>query len=187
MTPINFTARFLADTSVSRIVTRDKTVPEQAAIVELDRNDKNDMEALYELSDIWNKRGTSYAYSIYCDAIKGYDYDDVVKEHYIALTTQKDNFDTLDSNKVLGLTLFSETNTPDNEINWLQVDPENNNSSKIDRNYKMVGSAIINYIKSAYPEKPVYVQSVENALDFYKKNGFDIRSENKPNSLYLEC
>jgi len=186
MTSISFTARYLAGATVSRVKADEKLKPVDVAIVELDKNDNSDMDALCEVAKSWNNRGKSYAYEVLCDATKGYEYDDVNREHYIALTSQKNDFEHLDADKVLGLTLFAETKKPENEICWLSVDPANNTKNKSGRKYKNIGSAIMNYLKTDYPEKPIYVQAISDAIPFYKKNGFEPRKIDRPCSLYLE-
>lgn len=183
MQPINFTANFIKNTQIKQCRTCDTFIDKEAAIVELDINDKNDIKSLYETASDWDSKGFTYTFEIFCDATKGYEYDDVKKEHYIALTTQKDNFENLEPDKIIGLSLFSETKKPENEINWLQVDPESNTERKYEREYKGGGRAIVNYIQETYTDKPIYVQSAKDAINFYRKCGFYPKDKNAPAQL----
>ncbi|MCM1264599.1 MAG: GNAT family N-acetyltransferase [Candidatus Gastranaerophilales bacterium] len=188
MYPINFTANFIKNTSIQQCKPNNTTENKQAALVELDINDDNDTECLFDTAREWETRGISYAFNIYSDAVKGCNYDIVDKEHYIALTTQKDDYEHLNPDKILGLVLFSELNQDTNEISWLQVDPDNNSKNHCDRHYKKVGSSMINYIKETYNDKPISVQAVQDAVPFYKKCGFIVTNEEKaPNNLILDC
>ncbi len=186
MYPINFTANFIKNTTIQQCNKKSQN-DKEVALVELDINDNNDTECLYNVAKDWDTKGFSYAFNIYSDAIKGCQYENVDKEHYIAITKQSDNFDMLEPEKVLGLTLVSELNNNTNEISWFQVDPKNNTKTHCDRTYEKVGSAMMNYVKETYNQKPIYVQAVQDAVPFYEKCGFRIVNPKSPNNLVLDC
>ena len=117
MNSINFTANLVKRTQIQKTEDFKNYNPKEASIVELDKYDERDLNSLYKTVVLWNDQNAKYSSSIYHEAIKGYEYDDIEQEHYFALTTQKGNFKELDPNKILGLMLFSQTNAKEDEIN----------------------------------------------------------------------
>ena len=147
-------------------------IPEDAAIVELDKTNKNDVITMYDLSADWHKSfGKNYADDIFSEIGKDEEMIGVNKEHYLALTTQKNNFKKLDPHSILGVLMLSERDC-DNEINWFQVKPDTKSKIKGKREFKQIGLAILNYVKSTFIEKPLFVTSSVEAVNFYKKNKF---------------
>ena len=87
------------------------------------------------------------------------------------MTTQNSDYEHINPDKLQGLALFSETTNPENELNWLQVNPNTNTKSSSSRTYKKVGTELVNYIKQI-TDKPILVQSADDAIKFYEKNDF---------------
>lgn len=185
MSSINFTANLVKRTQIQKSDDYKTYHPADAAIVELDKYDKNDVKALYDTSVLWNYQGAKYSSEILHEAVKGYDYDDIEREHYLAVTTQTDDFENLEPKKILGLMLFSETNNEDNEINWLQVRPNTNNNQTWKREYKKVGAVFVDLLKNMKLGKNIHVQSAPEAVGFYKAMGFVNRDDDGASSLYL--
>ena len=102
------------------------------------------------------------------------------------MTTQSENFEKLESEKILGLSLFSETTKPENEINWLQTNPVYKYGSIEPRKYKGIGKAIIEYVKEHYRDKNIKVFAADDAINFYKKLGFKNCPTKTERELYLE-
>ena len=181
MNPVSFCANYKTNTSV---ISKNNKQP--VSIVELDK--ENDMGLLCDLSELWGKKTGNNVEMLLSDFAKDIDEKpDVNAEHCIVLTLQKDNFDNLDPKKILGVSLFSEEDY-ENVINWFQVDPSNNfmfNPQK--RKYKKVGEAILDYLTYEYDKKPIYVNSSNGAINFYKKYGFKSYDKNFPNYLYYEA
>lgn len=184
---VNFTASFVKPAQVMKRHTGERFKPVKLSIVELDKTNSADMESLYRTSILWNEQGAKYSSDLYHDAIKGYEYDDIEKEHYYALTEQMKDFDKLDSEKVLGLMLFSKTKYGEcDTITWLQVRPNTNTPNSWNREYKGVGKALIDLLKVRNYNKPIYVQSSGSAVEFYKKQGFVDSGENIKTCMVLE-
>ena len=79
MTPINFKANFLKTVYIPH--TTNKGISEkEVSIVELDKNDKKDIDALTEIAWKWEGCASGYAFEIYNDAKKYKPYPDVYKE-----------------------------------------------------------------------------------------------------------
>jgi hypothetical protein len=169
---ISFRANFLKHARIRKQdIMADVYKPHQVSVVELDRNNDDDLECLYNLSKKWEGKRVC-APQIYQEATKTYEYANAEKEHFIGITNQKEGYKKLNPDEMLGVAVFIETNTKENELTWLQVNPKTKFSVKENREYKKVGSGIIRYLKKAYPEKPIIVYPTEEAEKFYKKNGF---------------
>lgn len=186
MNPISFKASFVAPANISKKSAPETYYNKKVSIVELDKNDANDLLALSETTRLWTREGARYASEIFHEAVKDREYDDVVKEHYFALTEQNKNIDKLEPNKILGLMLFSESRFNENEINWFQVRPNSNFVNSHDREYKYVGKSMINMLKNKFPEKTIYVKSSEPAVGFYKAHGFQSHTMEPTSCLYLD-
>ncbi len=171
MTPINFKANFLKTTYIPKQVSDTICEPQEVSIVELNPKDKKDVRTLAETSCKWENVASGFSSEIYNEALKPKMYPDIAAEHYLALTTQNKDYKNLDTSKILGLVLFSETYDTENQLNWLQVNPTTNKKNSSKRTFKNVGTELVNYIKSI-TDKPIYVQSADDAIPFYKKNGF---------------
>lgn len=169
---INFTARLMDSTTIPQRIGWRKHCDMPVSIVEIDRHNFEDMHALGTTSTTWTEKGAQFLGTMYENALHGYTYKDVMKDHFLALTTQTSDFEKLEPNKILGVMQFAETRNPENEILFLEVNPETCRTFNFIRQYKKVGTRIIDYVKSKYSEKDIYVRSARNAVKFYKKNGF---------------
>ena len=187
MNPISFTASYKTS-AVIQTRRGDSFNPVQAYIVELDKNNAEDLNSLHKVSRLWNKENSNLIYYMLADFIQDLDLKpDVNENHCLILTTQKDNFENIDPQKVLGAMLFSEENM-ENELNWLQVQPKHNSKFKpVSRRYKGVGTALVSYLKAKFTDKPIYVYSSNTAIDFYKKLGFNTYDDKYPCSMYYEA
>lgn len=186
MNSINFTANLMKHTQILKRDENGCFSPVKASVVELDKNDEQDLKSLHDTTVLWNYQGAKYSSNIYHEAVKGYEYDDVEGEHYLALTTQNENHDKLDPDKVLGLMLFSNERFDTDEITWFQVRPNTNTKQSWNREYKGVGKAMIDYIKQVNFFKPIHAMSVPESVEFYKKQGFEPHEDDIPSSLYYE-
>ena len=188
MNQINFTANFVQNTTIKK---KEKSTSEavntEVALVELDPNDKNDIKTIEDLSYDWGYLGT-YIGSIYSNMVKEVSYEDVEKEHYYAVTTQENNFDKLDPNRILGVMLFLET-TPDtelNEIKYIEVNPSTNRTLNRNRKYIGVGSSMLKFLFENYKQKPIYARSDVRATKFYENNNLTHRNDHDFRSFYHE-
>ena len=182
MTPINFTGSFIKNITIPKLTTNGKITSEKVSLVKLDKNDKLDVETLAKTAYSWENIKSGFTPDIYCDALKTKNYPDVAQEHYLALTTQNSNFEAVEPNKILGLALYFEKKAPANEIAWLQSNPSTNHESGV-RTYKKIGTTLVDYMKGLF-KKPLYVQSANNAIPFYEKQGF--KSLDIPSKMIYE-
>lgn len=184
MNPICFTANFKSNATI-QARSGNNFYNKRASIVELDKNSVEDLSSLYKLSLLWDKESKNNVSYIFSDFIDDKSESNGVKDtHCVVLTLQKDNFEKLKPEKILGVSLFSEQDY-DNELNWLQVEPKNNKTDNSSgRKYKNIGSALCKYFKYTYTDKPIYVRSANTATDFYISNGFKPYDVNYPQYLY---
>ncbi|MBP3821327.1 hypothetical protein J6G99_06780 [bacterium] len=160
-------------------------IPYNTSIVELDKNDNKDFQSLYDLAHLWNEKyNGSFAYDILLEASKNKPNFDMFKEHYIALTTQENNFEKLDPEQILGVSMITEYDNS-SEINWLQVKPDTKCIGNKNRKFKDIGKAIIDYIKSESSGRHIWLTSSIEAVDFYKKQHFKPRDGRF--SKYIFC
>lgn len=186
MNTINFTANFVKRAPVLKKDDKGDYSPAKVTIVELDIEDENDILALYKTSVEWNELGALYASEVFHEAVKGYEYGDIEKEHYFAVTEQTKDFHKLDSDKILGLMLFSESRYNEDEINWLQIKPNTNSVNSHNREYKHIGKSLVDLLKERYWHKSIYVKSSSAAVDFYTSQGFQPNSKDAPACMHLE-
>lgn len=184
MTPINFKANFIRNTHIQQVVTKDLSKDKEVSLVELDVNQKNDISALKTVAEDWDRRAFGYAGCIYDDATNTIKFPDT-KEHFFALTTQKEDYKNLDPKKILGLTMFSDKkNSSKNELNWLQVEPDSSYSNSGEyRTYKNVGRTLVNYLKEI-SDKTLSVYPARKAAEFYRKLGFKKETSKYPTLIY---
>lgn len=182
MNTINFTAKFIEKKQILKKEHGNDYKPCDVSIVELDKNDSRDVSALGKTSLDWIIQGDGIlTYNIYKNAVNQYSDFDNEKEHYLAVTTQDSDYENLDYKKILGLSLFSETSSPVNEINLFEVRPNISKSLSKNREYKKAGTALLNYIQNTYTQKPIYVISRDESINFYLKNNF------KPINDHSDC
>lgn len=154
------------------------------SIVEFDKDNLHDVEALRTVSLEWAKKGdkkSALATDFSVDFCQ-YKYlaDDSSEAHFLGLTTQKDNFDKIDPSKLLGL---AEVTLGNDEYSMLigddsymleilQTIPDSKYKAE-NREYKDVGQNLIDYVIKKYSSKPLLVVPTQFAEPFYKKNGFE--------------
>lgn len=161
---ISFKGNYVCDTQVKK-----NNKPYTLSFVQIDTKNKSDITALSELDYMYQRK--SYFGDISDNASLDYrcnmSFND--KKYYV-LTSQKRNFEKLDSDMILGAVQV-EPHENCNEINYLQVIPEQNYSNS-NREYKNLGASIVGTILKLYPDKQLMLYSSNSAIDFYKKLGF---------------
>src|SRR5574344_192381 len=183
MASVNFKASFITNVDVQKKQNKNNYKDVATSLVELDPKDKNDVMALAKTAYEWEKVSSNFAPDIYNEALKTKSFPDVEAEHFYAVTNKKSNFKKLNTDKILGLALFSEKMNKPNELNWLQVSPKQNFGNKTDRKYRQIGTSIVKFLQDEYPEKPIYIQSANSAVGFYKKNQFKPISYDEPTKM----
>ena len=166
MNTLNFKANFINPVQIQKL-DGNNYKPVEASFTELNLQDKKDIFSLKEASQDW---GECYATDMYICSRD--EVPDGNKKHIYALTTQKQNFEYLKPDNILGLVEFYEKPDKTNKIELLQVHPDNIAMQFGRPKYKRVGFAIIDSLKNLFPNNPIKLHSVSTAKGFYKKLGF---------------
>ena len=139
-----------------------KYSPKQVALVEFDFKSKDDLKTLKVLKKDWN----GFASDIYREAEKGY------ADSVYALTTQKDTFEKITPQKVLGLAEVVNIGGGNISLEYLQTKPNYIFDDDKIRKIKHIGKALIDSLKSKENVKSIQVNPLHSVIDFYKKQGF---------------
>lgn len=181
MTQISFTARYVRPANIKKL-DGDTYKPHTASVVEMELSD---IQAIEDIAFDWRQPVSTQIYKH-----SGRIGQDGV--HVYAVTNQKNGFEKLDCNKVLGMMLYKEAGSADthNTIEYLQVAPsdmsEKNNgklSNLVDKlmckifksgkaEHKHVGKSLLDTVKEMPSDKPIDLYAVPNAVKFYLKNDF---------------
>lgn len=167
MDAINFKARFICNTTVHKFnPLSGKYVKEVVSLVEMNKESKKDHNALFKVSQLWNK-GINYVGTILL-SLKCQNKND--KNVYI-LTEQKDNFRQLIPEKILGV---EEVKKEKNlyRLDYLETRPNAKYKAK-GRTYKGIGKSLLNFVLDKFGKKSkISLNSDSDATEFYKKFGF---------------
>ena len=182
MTPINFKANYIKSVDIQKY-DGENYKPHKVALVSLNHNDKDAVDKIAEAWDTALVHGMKGSF-IY------------PQEKLYAVTLQKKDFKTLDSNKVLGMVCFNERGEYNiGEIEYLQVHPDSISESygkntmtefinkmkrmfqkdvepKRKAPYKHIGECLVKSIIELYSGQPIILVSLDEAVGFYKKMGF---------------
>lgn len=181
MTPISFTARYVKPADIKKF-DGNSYKPHTASLVEMELSDR---PAIERVAYDWMQPVSDQLY-------KESEYMGREGMHIYAVTNQANNFEQLDSNKILGMMLFQEggTSKTHNTIEFLQVSPYEmspNYGSGLSKNFnkllakifkfkqpehKHIGKALLDTAKEMSADKPIDLYSVKDAVEFYLINGF---------------
>lgn len=168
-TQINFRAKFKNPVQILKKDISGHYVPHNAAFVELEPDNANDIKALANINRYWAERD-QYACNIYTTALELRRNKDLnIFTRIFAVTEQNDNFEKLNDEKILGLAEVSTRKPKEYYISYIQVDPKNVYS--ITPEFKRVGTRILDSIKSM-ADRIVLSPNSRNTAKFYEGNGF---------------
>ena len=180
-----FKARFLQNIPVLKYNHKTKNYDKVlSSFLELDPKNINDAKALSEVVNYWEN--DKYA----CCILNGFEYctknlDKCEKYKIFALTYQKNNYDKLISDELLGLVQMNLEDGQTHYLSYLQVNPAYIEQYNIfgNRMYKGVGSGILSALKKIY--NSISLKASSSGLDsFYKKNNFDLISKDDKKYLW---
>lgn len=168
---INFKANYIGQTNVTDTFRNKNQAGCKVSFVEMNPQSKQDVTTMREVTLNWGR--DSYAtnimehfqYSYFCG-------DDLEENRFFALTTQRSNFEKLETDEVLALALVSKESDKRIDLKYLQVDPENNYFSA-KRRYEGIGRGILRSICKLFGNKDIFLQSANTACGFYKSQGFE--------------
>lgn len=174
---INFNGTYVSKHQIKKINDDGSLTNKRVALVRLDANSDNDANTLSSVNASW-MNGYTFADKIN-DDLMDYVETEGFQRTFLALTTQKKNFRSLVSEKVVGLAeLIHSSGAPDEvKIKYIQVNPKQT-ANVPNRTLKEIGTAILDGIKSLYPTKDLALHAGDDGLvAFYKKNGFILESD----------
>ena len=169
---VTFGAKPINDVVIKKL---DKSTKEfidyPAKFVKIDPDNKVDLSVLNLLVQKW--KGATYIRRIATNShwMKSRKY---VEIDVYALTTQNNNFERLKPNKILGLAeMRNDADNPKNRKLWhLQVKPSAINVNNKNKQYKYVGSSMLDSLKKIYKNMSLCSDDNKNIKEFYKKNNF---------------
>ena len=165
-----FKARFLQNIPVLKFNYKTKNYDKVlSSFVEFDPKNIDDAKALSEVVNYWEN--DKYA----CCILNGFEYctknlDKCEKYKIFALTSQKNNYDKLISDELLGLAQMDIEDGQTHYLSYLQVKPAYIEQYNIlgNRIYKGIGSGILSALKKIY--NSISLRASSSGLDsFYKK------------------
>ena len=141
-------------------------------------NTKRDKKTLKDLQDCW-KGELNFSGAINVD----YFYDNTKNKSIYLITKQEDNFRKLEPEKILGIAELIK-NRKSYQIKYIQTRPDCiDNKNK--RPYKKIGESLINNIIAITKDARIYLESLEEVVDFYKKFNFKVIKSNTALPLML--
>ncbi len=171
---ITFTAKFISPVTVKKIATGNKYIPITVNAVELSAKNKNDLKSLETIKDLWGK--DSYACEICEDARYVNDYYEGYRPSFYAITKQKDSFENLHPEDVIGLFETQTTFGKILSLDYLQTNPEFLN--KIQPALKQIGTAMLGFIEDINKGRRIEINPALSARSFYLQNGYKPIHEN---------
>lgn len=167
---VNFGASFISNAKVKKFAECSfKVDDELVSFVKINPKSYYDTKALREVAE--KSKKCTFAEDIYNDTFDFFRKDPASGNVY-ALTTQSKNFSKLDSNKILGLVEVLPDGCKKDGIfiDYILKIPENLKTSA--GKFGKVGSAMLDSLKQLYKDKTISLYSLQDAVDFYLKNGF---------------
>ncbi len=169
---VNFNAKFLHNVSIKRLDNKTGEYKKfKAAFIEFEPQNKRDLEVIEHATDNWH--GETYARNIANKALKMSNSELSPKlNHIFMVTSQKDNFENLKWEKLLGIAHLEVESIDENELKYLQVRPDTKHG-KDNRKYKDIGAKIIESLKAKY-NTSIRLIAFYKASGFYNKHGFKL-------------
>lgn len=175
---VSFGASFQKFANVERIFKNGNRSLQKVSIVELNPSDRFDLQAIKEVGDTWN---TSISKHLAQCAENRYR---PVGERYFAVTTQNNNYNKLNSDKILSINNFLDSpNSKTKVLPNMQVDPDKCQYGSFDRKFKGVGSVVLDYLKELSSDATIVLNSLREAIPFYKANKFIVEDVYEPTVL----
>ena len=204
MSHVSFRANYIKPIN---IVKRENNayVPYEAALVEFNPKDENDLNTIKNVSSSWEEEN-SFATCIYENAYSRMYSPINNSEHIYGIVKPQETYAKVQANNVLGLADFVETENL-TELNYLQTHPANlsskypeytpmrdiqthlktlftNNTCSKPREYKNIGTVMLDFLKDIAEDRAICVFAYKPANGFYERNGFVYPDEICPSNMY---
>ena len=180
MDSINFKAVSLRTGTIKALEkTTNKYKNKKVTLVKLNNSSESDYSALKKLSKLWSSED-NFIETILAK-LRYFNKNPQNASIIYLLTSQTKNLRTLKANKILGVAEVSDTDKTC-FLEYMQTRPDST-FSKSNRKYKYIGEYLLNFVTKKFGKKNLYLHSVDNAVDFYKKYGFEIVQKDLTNQL----
>ncbi len=168
---INYKAQFLTNVTVQKYDNKSKEYSDKhASFVEVDPKDKNDLRSVRHAVENWNMDLYGMNISNSMNSLR-WSTDKKLSDKFFAITTQDNNFEELNPDKIKALAHVFETNKRVDVVH-LQVNPDLIYAIT-PPDYKHVGKGMIDCLKDKYNDKSISLISSPTATQFYVKQGFE--------------
>lgn len=170
---ISFTAKFISTATVRKFANNGNYIPAEANVVELYTKNKNDLKTLQEIKELWRK--PNYAGAICEDAFSANATYEEYRPSFYAITTQKDMFEKLLPEDILGLAETRTTFGAIKSLDFLQTNPEF--LKKIKPAIKGIGTQMLAFVEKINKGRRIEANAVPGTEPFYSQNGYRRLSE----------
>ena len=184
MDKISFKAGYINSATIKEDGGNSGLIDKKVAVHKLNRTNNADLETLVELNRVWcGLYEDSLTTQIHYDFISK---DSKAKAHeFFVISTQDGKSYKLDPKKILGIIEYTHDKSKKYDyIDFIQVNPEYMNDNKI-RLLKGIGTALLDFIKSLTGFQNIYLNAVNESMNFYKKNEFEVIEKNIKDPLML--
>lgn len=154
-----------------------KYVPDTVRFLKIDTTSPDEVRALSTAGRYWENSSsfaTDIAYDAYLNSTCG-EKADLRKEFFI-LTKQKDNFDKINCDDILGMAEITHKSKKKVILDYLQVNPEYVYQLGAPK-FINCGRAIIKSIQQRNRNRTIELRSTLTAVPFYEKMGFKPKIE----------
>ena len=164
-----FKAKFINSARIGKKDIYPYYFSEPISFIQIQPEVSSDIDALKNIAYFWEY--DKFGKNIYYAACAVRNKSKYYKNHQVyALTSQKRNFDSLNSNQILGLVHTCPEKDGFTFIEHLQVSPEM--IYQREPEYKGIGTAILDSLKTFCKKIYCNPSQEKSVLDFYSKNGF---------------
>lgn len=181
MNNITFQANFIKAVNIQKRDDKDNYHPYRVSIVEIDKYNSKDMNALNSVSSSWGRNNyvSDIYYELESSCLSNLDAN---RTHVFAITSQREDFENLRADDVMCVSEFVE-NKEMNELQYIEVNPEHGYANFYSE-FKYIGSAMLQFLTERFPQKYIKVFSSKNAEPFYKKNNYSPMPNSKEDRYY---
>ncbi len=164
-----------------QVVKRDETTgeykTEKASMVEIDLKNPNDIKVMKELGEKWDNDYLMENMADNAENIANRE-DQADNHRFFAVTSQKDNFENLNSDKVLSFCEVHDETYNKAKVEYIQSNAES--TTMYNPKYKRCGSAMLDGLKHYY--NYIYLYSLPCTIQFYLNNEFkQVKSQKEYN------
>lgn len=182
---LTFKAKLISRTNITLC---ENNKPYPVEFIEFKTDSPKDLKTISKVNDKWRKKHADcFVDAIYSEfkAISRHELPGQQSKFYGLIKKQDKLYNSIQPQNVFGLMQITKSTASNDTIyvDYLQTSP-NFKHGTWDSKYKNIGKAMLSSLKKLFGNCDIVLDSVYDAIDFYKKNGFKI-SENGRKNLQL--